>query len=778
MQALIEDPTIAKKNRNKYTKFVDQDGNWTEQTNVFVRFNEDKYNGVLRPGQKVGASVSAFGPELELGYILGNIWNDEQILFIKTAWGGTTMAVDWRPPSAPPSQHEYQQNCLVPVDGCYSLRYHDMISLVNDTLTNLPDYVPGYSMEDDSYELMSFIWFQGFNDWLDDLKIQEYEANLQHFISDVRSDLSMPDLPFMIGELGMHGSNPDENALTMRSIQQRVADTVPGCLFIETAKYVTDMSPWQSKYLLETFNKTEGYDGFHHYMGRADITIDIGRSFVLQYVSEPSAAPSPFPSRTFAPSDGPSSHPSSWPTISFAPSSSPSVSSAPSTSSSPTLSSIPTNLPTISPSFLPSQVPSLSPSIEPTFTPTITPNPTNMPSASPLPSSTPTFRVCDDDYSQLFYVEEIDDTKDCLWLGGRPEYQESYCREGRPAYDICRELCGACTDFCEDANSTSTFEYEDTPRNCAWLSIRFSVQQEVCHPGHEAYHLCPDSCNVLECEADRVIPTSVCDDHPSRTFYVEDIQASKDCVWLRDRPELWGALCHQGSEAYTICEETCGRCVDQCHDDAQAEFEIDGRKRNCEWLSIRPNAQEEVCVDGHAAWDICEETCNREKCESLVVVEPFIATTMNTAESIDFCDDGTRKFFIEETGESKPCFWLASRPDFIEMYCQPGHPAYEICEETCGKCTDYCEDDPKVTFDVDGTMRSCEWLSIRPSKQERFCVKGHEARQMCGETCNFEACEALLEDPSTMGNSKESHRLGGSGGGAGGGGGRSNSTSP
>jgi hypothetical protein len=37
----------------------------------------------------------------------------------------------------------------------------------------------------------------------------EHEHNLANMIRDVREDLEAPNMPFIIGELGMHGIEPE-----------------------------------------------------------------------------------------------------------------------------------------------------------------------------------------------------------------------------------------------------------------------------------------------------------------------------------------------------------------------------------------------------------------------------------------------------------------------------------------------------------------------------------------------------------------------------------------
>lgn len=69
--------------------------NWTQRDDVFVRF-EERY-GNLTAGY--GYPGNHFGPELEFGWTVGDAL-DENVLLIKTSWGGKALAVQFRPPSS------------------------------------------------------------------------------------------------------------------------------------------------------------------------------------------------------------------------------------------------------------------------------------------------------------------------------------------------------------------------------------------------------------------------------------------------------------------------------------------------------------------------------------------------------------------------------------------------------------------------------------------------------------------------------------------------------
>jgi hypothetical protein len=104
----------------------------------------------------------------------------------------------------------------------------------------------------------------------------------------------------------------------------------------------------------------------------------------------------------------------------------------------------------------------------------------------------------------------------------------------------------------------------------------------------------------------------------------------------------------------------------------------------------------------------------------------------------DTCEDSkTEKFLLNGRHGYRSCSWLARSPRWQEHICVPGHPAFDLCEELCGKCTDSCHDST-ITFYVNRRqrMKSCEWLKKRPKWQQRLCTEKHAAYYLCQDTCD------------------------------------------
>ena len=202
-------------------------GEWVVRDDVWVRYQREKQPllaGPLGLGFSVYGDQHHFGPELQLGHVLGDQFA-EQVLLIKTAWGGKSLYKDFRPPSSGGEVGPY-----------YSL----MIADVRKALENLKKDFSAYS--DQGYELAGLIWYQGWNDGVDPKKaIPEYEENLVNLIRDVRKEFKAPKLPVVVGELTGAWVKAPKEWEALRKAQASAAskpEFAGNVLFVETHDFV------------------------------------------------------------------------------------------------------------------------------------------------------------------------------------------------------------------------------------------------------------------------------------------------------------------------------------------------------------------------------------------------------------------------------------------------------------------------------------------------------------------------------------------------------------
>ena len=248
------DPLLNHQIKDKETKdffaHFHKNGEYITRDDVWINYLDR--HGELTVGY---GSPGCIGLELQFGHIIGDYY-DEQVLLIKTAWGGKSIGRDFRPPSSrAPSNKVLDQLVVKMIERDYNniirkewnkLKQHNpkitrkeveaessalfdeigkvkkeeyhkqvvnsfghfyrlMMNEIKTTLSELKTRFPKYDGQ--GYEIAGFIWFQGWNDMYGDFP-NEYAYNLENFIRDVRKELEVPNLPVAIGVMGQNGFKP------------------------------------------------------------------------------------------------------------------------------------------------------------------------------------------------------------------------------------------------------------------------------------------------------------------------------------------------------------------------------------------------------------------------------------------------------------------------------------------------------------------------------------------------------------------------------------------
>ena len=214
-----------------YGHLVNPNGTWATRGDVWINYTTD--DGVTKGDLTAGfgntvSDTSRIGPELGFGTVMGDLFGD-QVLLIKEAWGGKSLAVDFRPPSSGGTTGPY---------------YTKILNDVENVLNNLSTYFPGYHGQ--GYVLEGIAWHQGWNDRVNQTFNDEYEANLANFIRDIRDDLNAPNLPFVVASTGMSGwSETHHRALSLMVAQAAVADPDQYPEFVGNVGFVETRDFWR-----------------------------------------------------------------------------------------------------------------------------------------------------------------------------------------------------------------------------------------------------------------------------------------------------------------------------------------------------------------------------------------------------------------------------------------------------------------------------------------------------------------------------------------------------
>ena len=203
-----------------FSPLMDASGQWRKRDDVWITYLDRK--GPLTVG--FGARPEMIGPELGFGWVMGDAL-DEPVLLIKCAWGGKSLAIDFRPPSAGKPSYSLGEkgDADIKQDATFLGKYYrETVTLTKAALADIKNTVPG---SDGKYVLSGFGWHQGWNDRINEQFNAEYESNMTHFIHDIRKDLGVEGLPFVIAETGMTGpTEKHPRALSLMKAQAAVAE--------------------------------------------------------------------------------------------------------------------------------------------------------------------------------------------------------------------------------------------------------------------------------------------------------------------------------------------------------------------------------------------------------------------------------------------------------------------------------------------------------------------------------------------------------------------------
>ena len=265
-----------------------------------------------------GPSKEQFGPEFTFGIYMEKALN-EPILIIKTAWGGKSLMTDFRPPSAGKRvfndfiKEQWKNRFKLDVEEeaaknnerCF-VTYHLMIEHIRKVLAGVGRVVPEYDPKQ-GYELAGFVWFQGFNDMVDDWSYRdrdqpggygEYGQLLAMFIRDVRKDLNAPKLPFVIGVMGIDGMKDVKPHMANFRLAMAAPASLPefkgNVVAVQTAPFWDDdlaalqaRAEKSEKLTAEEEKRLKAgvSNQAYHYLGAAKIMAPIGKAFAEAMVN-------------------------------------------------------------------------------------------------------------------------------------------------------------------------------------------------------------------------------------------------------------------------------------------------------------------------------------------------------------------------------------------------------------------------------------------------------------------------------------------------------------
>ncbi|MEL7496380.1 MAG: sialate O-acetylesterase [Planctomycetota bacterium] len=235
--------------RFRMAHLKDDDGEWKVRDDVFVWYQTERElkTGPLTIGYSGYSGKHHFGPELQIGHVLGDAF-EEPVLLIKTAWGGKSLHVDFRPS----------------IDGSEPGEFYiKMLEQLGQAMTEATQTIP--ALKDCQLKLEGVIWQQGWNDMVDQEATEAYAKNLEVFVAQLRKQFAAPELPFVYGELGNSGDQAGESLKKFRLQQVAFANKKTNNVrYVPTAAFARDAN--------DSPNRGHG----HHWYGNAESYFLVG----------------------------------------------------------------------------------------------------------------------------------------------------------------------------------------------------------------------------------------------------------------------------------------------------------------------------------------------------------------------------------------------------------------------------------------------------------------------------------------------------------------------
>ena len=242
-------------------------GNGTLKNILPTNDQADIVTGIqpMMPGFGVGTVFgSMIGAELGMGHRLGDAMQSPIFLF-KSDRGGTTLGIDWRPPTAVAAR-----GGSVGPDYTHTMtRFTEFLNTLDADLAD--DGTLNAYNDAKGYEVAAVFWLQGWNEMFATAQIQaEYTDNLKDLIYSIRAaDSRIPDdLGLIIGESS--DQHAGLNASRIAAVAQLNAEIPSSAAYFDTANMKG--TNWGNNNSGVPFSQGWGY----HFHARAENFLEIG----------------------------------------------------------------------------------------------------------------------------------------------------------------------------------------------------------------------------------------------------------------------------------------------------------------------------------------------------------------------------------------------------------------------------------------------------------------------------------------------------------------------
>lgn len=246
--------------RKQYKHWLEKDGKrWKVRDDVFVTYDHKRDKELSHGPLTVtgfGANPNTFGPEVEIGRVLGDIFA-EPVILVKAGWSHRSLEKDFQAPS---DSHPG------------GFQWFRLMASVTETVERM-DEIVGPDYKHARHQISGLLWWHGYSDMALNGAVKTYPDHLKHWFHTIRSKIQL-FLPIVVAEMGGQGTKdvtPEE--LSFREMQKNIVsdpELKRNTILVPTASLVKRNAD-------ETPGANER-DTYEHYYGRADTMIDIGKA--------------------------------------------------------------------------------------------------------------------------------------------------------------------------------------------------------------------------------------------------------------------------------------------------------------------------------------------------------------------------------------------------------------------------------------------------------------------------------------------------------------------
>ncbi|KAL3913331.1 MAG: hypothetical protein SGARI_000709 [Bacillariaceae sp.] len=281
---------VQKKHRFSHLKSQDGRGWEAPRTDVRHVAVHNNFEVVENNWLTINDQRGFFGPEIQFGYVMGEIF-DEPVIIIKAAQGHATLGGEMLPPGSEQFHHdgytyagygdsprrwETGSSRMTSNNWHAGMKYDQHVANVKQILRSIGQYYPGAS----TYEVAGFVWWQGDSDRRVESYASQYEENLVRLINALRFDFRAPHAPFVVASLGMDGKDMSGKTLDVAQAQLNMASYDKYPENTGTVDAVDTRSAWRGPF-------QPGHEGDHayldgpHYGNNAETVMEIGNAMGL-----------------------------------------------------------------------------------------------------------------------------------------------------------------------------------------------------------------------------------------------------------------------------------------------------------------------------------------------------------------------------------------------------------------------------------------------------------------------------------------------------------------